>query len=116
MLKYWRLGIKSSRGPHNPTAGGCCAEQGKPFRDRARRARGRGGRLARRPGEDHGGAAEGEDQYRIRISFVSRKEDKAYVVLRTDDHARTQKVLENAGIRIISEKEIEESDIEARTF
>jgi len=37
-------------------------------------------------------------------------------VLRTDDHARTQKVLENAGIRIISEKEIEESDIEARTF
>ena len=40
-------------------------------------------------------------------AFVSRKEDKAYVVLRTDDLTRAQKVLEKARIRIISEQELE---------
>lgn len=41
-------------------------------------------------------------------AFVSRKEDKAYVVLRTDDHANAQKALEKNRIKIVSEKEIEQ--------
>lgn len=40
-------------------------------------------------------------------AFVSRKEDNAYVVLRTDDLANAQKALEKNRIKIVSEKEIE---------
>ena len=41
-------------------------------------------------------------------AFVSRKKDKAYVVLRTDDLKKTQGILEKNGVRVVSEKEIEE--------
>jgi hypothetical protein len=40
-------------------------------------------------------------------AFVSRSADKAYVVLRTDDLPRAQKVLEKAEVRIISDQELE---------
>jgi hypothetical protein len=40
-------------------------------------------------------------------AFVSRSADKAYVVLRTDDLPRAQKVLEKTLVRIISDKELE---------
>ena len=40
-------------------------------------------------------------------AYVSRKEDKAYVVLRTDDLSRAQKVLEKAKVAIISDQELE---------
>lgn len=41
-------------------------------------------------------------------AFVSRKKDKAYVVLRTDDLNKAQKILEKNNVRIVSEKEMED--------
>jgi len=41
-------------------------------------------------------------------AFVSRKKDKAYVVLRTDDLKKTEDVLKKSGVRIVGEKEIED--------
>lgn len=39
-------------------------------------------------------------------AFVSRKKDKAYVVLRTDDLKKTQGILEKNKVRIVSDKDI----------
>jgi hypothetical protein len=41
-------------------------------------------------------------------AFVSRKKNKAYVVLRTDDLKKTQVILEKNKVRIVSDKEIED--------
>ena len=41
-------------------------------------------------------------------AFVSRKKDKAYVVLRTDDLGKAEEVLRRSGVRIVSEEEIED--------
>jgi hypothetical protein len=43
-------------------------------------------------------------------AYVSRKADKAYVVLRTDDLSKTQKALEKNRIAIATDEELEPSD------
>ncbi|MEG2074554.1 MAG: ACT domain-containing protein [Angelakisella sp.] len=39
-------------------------------------------------------------------AFISRQQDAAYVILRTDDNSRTCEVLSEKGIPILSEKDI----------
>lgn len=41
-------------------------------------------------------------------AFVSRKKDKAYVVLRTDDLRKAQAILEKNNVLVVSEKEMED--------